>query len=243
MTPTANKLILFVLLATSLNSSVLAQKDTLRSNVYGAYFIFPFEFPAIDNAQINNELTTHGYPTCNYPLATTGIGLQLYTNRWITTFSFNKTTNKTDKDTYLTEVEYRSTSFNIGYDLTKNYKYSFYPFAGYKGCGLNYIYREKIPGGASFNDYLNSNQEYKELGNSLANLDLGFGFSARWLVQFDFRAGYLLPLEKSQWKINDSQDILMNSPTLKYKYYFIITFGLGGISSDNNLRRHHTFDV
>jgi hypothetical protein len=214
---------------------IFGQTDTLKNNVFGAFVIFPIEFPVIDNNSINNELTGLGYPECDYPTANIGIGFQLYMNRWITTLSFNKTTKKNDNDSYLTEVEYRSTSFNIGYDLTKNHRYSIYPYLGFKGCGLNYLYRDKISSEISFNDYLNTPLDYKEVTNSRANLDLGFGFSYQWFFLLNFRAGYLLPLEEARWNINNNQDKLSDSPTLNYNYYFTLTIGFGGIAKDNEL--------
>ncbi len=216
------------------------QTDSLKNNVFGTFLIFPIEFPVIDNEQINNELTGLGYPKCDYSTANIGIGFQLYMNRWITTLSFNKTTKKKDQDSYLTEVEYRSTSFNLGYDLTKNHRYSIYPFVGFKGCGLNYLYREKISNTTSFNNYFNTALEYKEITNSRANLDLGFGFSFQWFFLVNFRTGYLLPLEEARWNINNNQDRLSNAPTLRYNYYFTLTIGFGNIAGDDELRRHYS---
>ena len=232
-----------IILACSLigfTHGLFGQTDTLKNNVFGGFIIFPIEFPILNNEAINNELVGLGFPKCDYPTANFGIGIQLYMNRWITTFSFNKTTKKNDSDTYVTEIEYRSTSFNIGYDLTKNFQYSFYPFIGFKGCGLNYLYREKISNGTSFDNYFNTTLGYKEITNSRANLDLGFGASYQWFFLINFRAGYLIPLEKVRWNINNNQDELTNSPTLSYNYYFTLTIGLGGIVSDHALRNRYT---
>ena len=230
---TRNFLILIFIIGCVNNAS--AQTDTLKNNVFGGFIIFPIEFPIIDNQQINNELKETGYPKCEYSTANFGIGLQLYTNRWITTFSFNKTTKKDNNDSYLTEVEYRSTSLNVGYDLTKNHRYSIYPYVGFKGCGLNYLYREKFSNETSFNNYLNTDLEYKEITNSRANLDLGIGFSYQWYFLVNFRTGYLLPLEEARWNINNNQDQLISAPTLNYNYYFTLTIGLGHIVSDEEL--------
>lgn len=232
-------ILILTFLLTTLTNDLIAQTDTLKNNVFGGFIIFPIEFPIIDNQQINNELIGLGYPKCEYSDAIIGIGIQLYTNRWITNFSFNKTTKKDDNDIYLTEVEYRSTSFSVGYDLIKNYRYSIYPFVGFKGCGLNYLYREKVLNETSFKNYLNSTLEYKEITNSRANLDLGLGLSYQSFFLLNFRAGYLLPLEEARWNINNNQDKLSNAPTLNYNYYFTLTIGLGNIASDNELRRHY----
>ncbi len=220
-------------------NQIFGQTDSLKNIVFGTFLIFPIEFPIIDNEQINDELTGLGYPKCDYSTANIGIGLQFYANRWITTLSFNKTTKKNDQDSYLTEVEYRSTSFNVGYDLTKNHRYSIYPFVGFKGCSLNYLYREKISNEKSFDNYFNNTLDYKEITNSRAHLDLGLGFSYQWFFLVNFRAGYLLPLEKARWNINNNQDELSNAPALSYNYYFTLTIGFGNIVGEDDFRRYY----
>lgn len=233
------KIVILTFLLIGLSNDLIAQTDTLKNNVLGGFITFPIEIPIIDNQQINNKLTGLGYPKLEYSAANIGIGLQLYTNRWIMTFSFNKTTKKDDNDTFLTEVEYRSTSLNVGYDLTKSHRYSIYPYVGFKGCGLNYLYREIISNETNFNNYFNTTLGYKEITNSRANLDLGFGVSYQWFFLVNFRVGYLLPLEKTRWNINNNQLKLSNSPTLSYNYYFTLTIGFGNIANDTELRRHY----
>jgi len=232
------KFVIFIFIIGFVNR-LPAQTDTLKNDVFGGFIIFPVEFPIIDNQPVNNELANLGYPELDYPAANTGIGLQLYSNRWITTFSFNKTTKKNVYDNYLTEVEYRSTSLNTGYDLIKNYKYSIYPFVGFKGYGLNYLYRDKFSGETSFNDYFNTTLEYKEITHSRANLDFGIGFSFHSFFLVNFKLGYLLPLEEVRWNINNNQDKLSRSPSLSYNYYFTLTIGLGNIADENEMRRRY----
>lgn len=216
-----------------------AQTDTTKNNVFGGFLIMPIEFPAIDTNDINQQLTTNGFPPANYSIANIGIGFQLYTNRVITTFSFNKTTKKDDNDTYLTEVEYRSTSFNVGYSLTKSQWFSVYPFVGLKSSGLNYLYREKVPNPTTLGNYLQTNLNYKEVTNSRLHLDLGIGISHQWFYLMNFRFGYLVPFEENWWNIDNNQTKLTNSPTVNYNYYFTWTFGLGKIASDNDKRWHY----
>ena len=213
-----------------------AQRDTTKTNVFGAFLLMPIEFPAVDNSALDQQLNKHGFPSANFPAANAGIGLQLYTNRFITTFSFNKGTKKNDQDTYLTEVEYRSTSFNFGYDLTKSQWYSIYPFVGLKGSGLNYLYREKMADESSMGHYLKTKLEYKEVTNSRAHLDLGIGVSHQWFYLVNFRFGYLLPIEKIKWNIDNNQTNLTGSPGISYKYYFTLAVGLGNIVSDKDIR-------
>ncbi|RFC53512.1 hypothetical protein [Brumimicrobium aurantiacum] len=216
-----------------------AQSETKKSQAFGAFVIFPIEFPVIDNEEFNSVLNESGFPSSDYSVANLGIGLQLYLKRWITTLSFNKTTKSSYFNDFLTEVEYRSTSFNLGYDLTKNHRYSIYPFAGLKFYGLNYLTRQKTEGEIDFNGYLNSNLEYSEINTSRANLDLGVGFSYQWFFLLNFRAGYLLPLGESRWEVNDGQNKLGNTPVLNYDYYFTLTIGLGGIYDENEVDRRY----
>ncbi|MBK8442239.1 MAG: hypothetical protein IPL35_01990 [Sphingobacteriales bacterium] len=216
-----------------------SQTDTTKNKVFGAFLIMPIEFPVIDTKEINQQLTANGFPPANYSTANIGIGFQLYTNRVITTFSFNKTTKKDDNDTSLTEVEYRSTSFNVGYALTKSQWFSIYPYLGFKGSGLNYLYREKVPNPTTLGKYLQTTLNYKEVTNSRAHLDLGIGISHQWFYLVNFRFGYLVPLEKSKWNIDNNQTTLTNSPNSNYSYYFTLTLGLGNIASDKDLRRHY----
>ena len=233
------KRILFLLFLIGFLNQLTAQNDSIKNEAFGGFVILPIEFPVFDKKELNSVLNESGFPSSSYPTANIGIGLQFYTNRWITTFSFNKTTKKSDSDDYLTEVEYRSTSFNLGYDLTKNHRYSIYPFAGVKFYGLNYLYRDKIGGELNFNDYLNSNLEYKEFSASRANLDVGLGFSYQWFFLVNLRAGYLLPLGNTKWEMNNSQDVLVNAPTLNYDYYFTLTIGLGSVYNENEVDRHY----
>jgi hypothetical protein len=216
-----------------------AQTDTTKNNVFGAFVIMPIEFPIIDTRGINEQLTAYGFPPANYSTANVGIGLQFYANRFITTFSFNKATKKENTDSYLTEVEYRSTSLNVGYSLTKSKWFSIYPYVGFKGSGLNYLYREKVPSPTTLNNYLLANLNYKEVTNSRGHLDLGIGISHQWFYVVNFRFGYLVPLEKARWNIDKNQTTLTKSPTINYNYYFLLTLGLGSITSDTDLRRHY----
>jgi hypothetical protein len=217
-----------------------SQTDSTKNNVFGFYIIMPIEFPVIDTKEINQQLNANGLPSANYSTANIGIGFQLYSNRCITTFSFNKTTEKVDNNTYLTEVEYRSTSLNVGYSLTKSQWFSIYPFVGFKGSGLNYLYKQKEPNPSTLGNYLQTNLNYKEVTNSRAHLDLGIGLSHQWFYLVNFRLGYLVPLEKVRWKIANNQTNLTNAPSINYNYYFTLSLGLGNIASDRDLRQHYT---
>jgi hypothetical protein len=199
----------------------------------------PIEFPIIENNALNEQLNNFGFPSANYSIANIGIGLRIYLNRFITSVSFCKTTKNSEQTNHLTKVEYRSTSFNIGYDLLKTQWFSIYPYVGFKGCGLSYLYSEKLPDETSFDNYFRTDLKYKEITNSRAHFDLGIGFAHQWFYLINFRFGYLLPLEKVRWKINNNQVTLSNSPTINYNYYFSLTIGVGGIYSDSGLRRKY----
>ena len=232
-------LIVLLLAFIGFETNLTAQKDTLKNNISGAFLTMPIEFPVIDNNALNEQLSSFGFPSANYSTANIGIGLQLYLNRFITSFSFCKTTKTGEQTNYLTKVEYRSTSFNVGYDLINNQRYSIYPLVGFKGCGLNYLYREKLPDETSFDNYFSTDLKYKEITNSRAHLDLGIGFAHHWFYLINFRFGYLLPLEKVRWNMNNNQVTLSDSPTINYNYYFSLTIGFGSIYSDNDLRRRY----
>ncbi len=214
---------LILFLVFGLSKKTIAQTDTTKNNVFGGFLIIPIEFPIIEKSSLDRQLNDLGFPSAKYSTASLGIGFQLYLNRFITTFAFNKNTKKNDEDTYLTEVEYRSTSFNLGYDLTKSQLLSIYPYIGFKGSGLNYLYREKIEEETSLNNYLQTDLKYKEITNSRAHLDLGFGLSHQWFYLVNFRFGYLLPIENIRWNINNNKTSLTNSPKIKYSYYFTLT--------------------
>ncbi|MFT2011157.1 hypothetical protein ACMA1I_20980 [Pontibacter sp. 13R65] len=235
MKPTFLFLFIFFLAASlplHAQPDTIAKADSAKSTVFGSYLILPLEFPVISNGSMNAELGRLGYPGFKYPVAAVGFGLQLYTNRVITTFSYNKTTRKDDNDFFRHEVEYRATSFSFGYDLLRHYQFSLYPYVGYKGTGLNYLYQEKPQEVWSFEDYLKANTNSKEITNSQANLDLGLGWSFQTFYLLNLKAGYLVPLEKQTWKINNNKDLLRHSPQVNYKFYFTVSIGLGNITQE-----------
>ncbi|TXK48054.1 hypothetical protein FVR03_08465 [Pontibacter qinzhouensis] len=181
---------------------------------------------------MNQELGKFGFPGLKAPTAAIRYGLQLYTNRIITTFSFNKTARKKDNDLLRHEVEYRATSINVGYDLLRHYQFSLYPYVGFKGTGLNYLYQEKPQEIWTFEDYLKSTTDTKEFTTSVANLDLGLGWSFQTFYLLNLKAGYLVPLEKQNWKINNNQDLLRQSPLVTNRFYFVLSIGLGNINQE-----------
>ena len=199
----------------------------------------PIEFPVIDTKALDQQLASYNLPKAKYATANIGIGLQLYFNRKLLTFSYNQTTRKDKQSAFTTEVEYRSTSFNIGYSLTKYPYFSVYPYAGFKGTGLNYLYRERATDTTSFAGYLQSSLKYKEITTSRAYLDVGLGISHQWFYLVNFRAGYLLPLERASWSINNSKTTLPNSPAVNYRYYFSLTVGLGSIGSARDVANRY----
>ena len=231
--------IILLLSIVSFCNNLMAQKDTLKNNIGGIFLTMPIEFPFIDNSALNEQLSSFGFSPANYSTANIGIGLQFHFNQAIASFSFCKTTKNNEKGDYLTKIEYRSTSFNVGYDLLKSQWFSLYPYVGFKGCGLNYYYRDKLPDETSFDNYFKSDLKYKEITNSRGHLDLGVGFSHQRFYLINFRFGYLLPLEKVRWNINNNETTLSNSPTINYNCYFSLTIGLGSIESDNDLRRRY----
>ncbi|MGV3539212.1 MAG: hypothetical protein ACO1OQ_05340 [Rufibacter sp.] len=209
-----------------------AQTDSLKKYVLGVFITAPIEFPVIDTKALNQQLNAQNFPSATYPVASLGIGMQLHTHRFISTFSYNQWTNETEQKAHLTEVEYRSTTLNVGYDFLTPIGYALYPYLGFKGTGLNYLYREKILGDATFEDYIKTDLQYKEITNSRAHLDLGVGFSHQAFYLINLRAGYLVPLEKARWNINNNDTTLPGSPGVHYQFYFTLTLGAGYLGYD-----------
>jgi hypothetical protein len=219
--------LLSILLLGAINN-VNAQADTTKSSTFGGFMTFPIDFPVIDTKAIDQELIANGLPVITYPTASLGIGFQIYKKRVITSFSFNKTTKKVADD--FTEVEYRSTALSVGYSITKSRKFSLYPYFGFKANGLNYLYRERVLSTPSLGNYLQADLQYKEITNSRMHLDFGFGLSQQKFHIINCRFGYLLPMEKARWKINNNKATLTNAPGINYSYYFTLVLGFGGIS-------------
>ncbi|MCP2045272.1 hypothetical protein [Pontibacter sp. HSC-36F09] len=230
-------LLAFLCLATA--ASAQSQPDSLKNRAFGSYIFIPVEFPIIDNKGFENAVAAAGLPDAKQPPATLGIGFQFYANRGISTISFAKGTRRKEKDTYLTEMEYRSFSFNFGYDLTKSHRYALYPYLGFKGNGLNYLYREKLDETTDLEDYLENDLQYKEIHNSRAHLDLGFGFARQSFYLINARVGYLVPLEKSRWTINDYLH-LSAAPGTRYRFYFSLNIGFGAIFTEDDVRRRYS---
>lgn len=218
-----------------------AKNDSIKNNTFGAFIIVPFEFPVIDNDYLNHKLSSFGFPQADYPIASIGFGIQLYLKRWVVVLSFNKSTKKNEEELYITETEYRSTSINLGYDLIKDKRFSIYPYIGLKGCGINYLYEERLAGNNFFDDYFLTNLSYKEITNSRMHFDIGLGISHQWFYLINFRTGFLLPLEKSRINVNNNSLELSNSPKIDYQFYFTLTLGLGGIISDNDIRQREQY--
>ena len=221
------------LLALFLSLSLSAQIDTTKEFVYGGFLVFPFEVPTLNDQGLNTRLSGLGFPAADYPHVVPGIGLQFQAGRMIISFTYNQSTRKKNTDTSSFEVEYRSTGLNLGYDMLKIPSFSLYPYVGFKGAGLNYLLKQTIRN-TSFDNYLQTNLDHKEITNSRMHLDLGAGFSYQSWFIISVRAGYFVPLERVQWNINDNQDELGNAPEIRYSHYFSITLGIGNVANMKN---------
>lgn len=207
------------------------------NEVAGFFFTLPLEIPFINSLSLNELLHQHNYPSYDFLPVNFGIGLQGHYNRFIMTFSFNNTSRKVKEDNSITRSEYRATTFNLGYNLLSTYRYSLYPYVGFKGVGLSYEFKETISDNITFPDYLDAKTSYKEFTKSQSYLDLGVGVSFQWFYLLNLRAGYLLPIGKSEY-YNENKIELINFPEMKYNFYLNFTMGLGSIISDNDVRRH-----
>jgi hypothetical protein len=232
---TSVALVLFISTAFSVN--LFAQKDTNQYFSFGAFLTLPIEIPAVDNHEINERLSSIGFPEARHPSSVLGIGLQFHIERMITTFSYNKSTRRTKTDTSDLAVEYRSGSLNVGYDVIRHPYFSLYPYAGFKTGGLNYLMKKKLAVATSFDNYFQTLTDQKEITNSRMHFDIGFGFSHQWAYLVNLRFGYLLPMEKSRWQINNNKVELENAPAVRYRNYISITLGLGNMVSERHIIR------
>ena len=103
---------------------------------------------------------------------------------------------------------------------------------GFKGCGTNYLYNEKVSDTGSFNNYFQTSLDHKEITNSVAHLDLGLGFSHQWFYMINLRAGVLCPLERPRWNINNNKVALIDDPGIRYQGYITLSLGLGYLYTD-----------
>ncbi|WP_436413955.1 TonB family protein [Petrimonas sp.] len=220
--------------------SVQTGKYGKNNEVAGFFFTLPLEMSFICNSSLNEFLHQHNYPSSDFLPVNFGIGLQGHYNRFILTFSFNNTSKKVKGDNNTTRSEYRATTFNLGYNLLPTYRYSLYPYVGFKGAGLSYEFKETISENMSFPDYLNTKTNYKEFTKSQSYLDLGVGVSFQWFYLLNLRAGYLLSIGKSEY-YNENKIELSNFPEMKYNFYLNFTVGLGSIISNDDARRHPYF--
>jgi hypothetical protein len=110
-----------------------AQTDSTKYRVKGGFTFVPVEFPVISTDEFNKRIIDAGMPGARYSVASAGIGIQFFYNRFIYTF-FNVFPKNMENiyDNYLARTKYSSVSFNIGYSLLKNYRFSLYPYIGTK---------------------------------------------------------------------------------------------------------------
>jgi len=229
-------LFFIAILFSGFNFTVLAQTEEKQNQkIFGSFIIMPFEFTAIDPSQINNILSSANLPTINNLLGEygMGLGLQLYLNRIVPTLSFNWGAEIRNDNTL--QISHNIFSLNFGYNLLHNVRYSLHPYIGYKNCSISYLYSEKFDG--TIEDYLSTNLKIKEISNSRSHIDFGIGTSLRlqlfpeFITPLNLRAGFLLPIQKSNWKANNELFELKGGPKLNYQYYFIFTIGMGWIGA------------
>lgn len=216
-----------------------AQSDTTENTFFGAFLVVPIELPHIDTKILDQQLMANGFPAAAYPAVNLGIGLQFFSNRTIFNLSFNKTTAKNEQASQITTVEYRSTAFSVGYSLTQSSRFAIYPFVGFKGSGITYVFKEKVANPSSFANYLQSNLNHKEVTNSRGHLDLGLGVSLHSFYLVNLRFGYLLPIEPIRWQIDNNQTTLTSVPQIRYAYYFSLSLGIGNVASERDYQRRH----
>ena len=124
------KALLLTPLCLSAFHPAFAQRDSAKNDVFGAFVTFPIEVPFIDNAELNERLIAAGYPECRYPSAALGIGVQFHVRNLMVIFSYNKTTRRPKSDNEALEVEYRATTFGLGYDVLRSPFFLALPLCG-----------------------------------------------------------------------------------------------------------------
>lgn len=225
------------LLCLTISLNAVAQRDTTHNFIMGLYYTFPFEFPSVDNDAMALQVQNLGYPAPAPRKLAGGFGFQWHLDHCIVNLSYVSSSNRLKTDTTEARTRYRSFAFNMGYDVLHTLHFSLYPFVGFKTCAVNYKFIEKISDSlTSMQNYLTSHLDTKEMANSRIHLDLGVGFAFRTFAMINLRAGYLVPLEKSEWFIPASKSYIANGPNTRFGPYFTLTIGFGNISDDKTNR-------
>ncbi len=213
-------------------------RDTVKNETFGFFYLFPIEIPRINNDQVNIMLKNNELPPALHPAAAIGAGVQWEINRIIFTINYNRTKKTQKTDTTRTQVAYKCWGFNVGYDLIRHPYFSICPYGGFKFCGTNYLYRKIAPDSPSFANYLVPTLDYKDMRSQRSYFDIGVSLSHQWFYLIGIRAGVLLPLEKESWFVNKVE--LSNSPQTTYSGYITITIGIGSVDNEMiNFRRRN----
>ncbi|MBL7719136.1 MAG: hypothetical protein JNL72_09910 [Flavipsychrobacter sp.] len=225
------------LLCLILPLAVSAKRDSTYNTIMGGYYHLSLEVPNINNSGMITQLRSLGYPAPEPPSVVPGMGFQWHFDHAIINFSYLSGSRREKTDTTFARQRYRSFEFNVGYDVLHTLKFSLYPYAGFKTCALNYKFHEKLADSTPvLGQYLGSNLDYKELSSSRIHFDLGVGFAFRSFYLVNLRAGYLLPLERTEWFIPASKTTITGGPGTKFGTYVSLVIGLGNISDDKTNR-------
>lgn len=231
------KVIALVTCVLTVSSPIYAASDTLENGrkkdyVRGFFITLPVEFPFADLSALNTGLTAAGIPECHLPTATAGLGYLYQRNRFVFNLSVNMGNRKAQPNFSEVVVEYRSYGLNAGYDVIKAPSFSLLPYAGLKYNTLKYESNQLPRNGISFNNYVNTNYDHKELRNNLLHADFGLSFSHQQFYYLGIRAGYLVPLHNLKWGTADKAAFkIENVPDIKYMGYISVSIGIGYLSS------------
>ncbi len=198
----------------------------------GFFLYFPVELTIFENKEFNNLLEKYGYPKWNTDV-TIGLAGQFYYRKWAISSLFTFRSMDKEKENYFQNQSLTSFSLNLGYDFTNKFNYSIFPYAGIKTYRLNYSAIVDEKESIIFEDYLGKRHQQINFTNNKFHLDLGVGLSFEFgKIYWAFlRAGYLLPLQKTNIYANNGNTQLTNLPNFNYKYYFTLGVGFGGFSS------------
>lgn len=221
---------LFVLLICSFLCN--GQEDSIVNKKYsGAYLGLVLESPQIQLYDLNEYLTDLKMPRFQLPGLVAGFGAQVHQNRWLVQVNFNLGKRKESTDSSFTYSRYSSVGGSVGFDLLRKPQFSLYPFVGFKAYDISCWMTEKLATNDNFDDYLQSDQQFKEIRYTDAHFDVGLGFSYQTYYMINLRSGLMIPNKYEVWKTIDDV-VLQGGPRVNLMYYVSLVIGLGGNFSD-----------
>jgi len=216
------------------------QSDSLRGSKFsGAYFGMVLESPQFQVEGLNDYLKELEMTPFRLPSVVVGVGAQVMHNRLVVQVNFNMGKRKENTDSSFSYSRYNTVGFNIGFDVIRSPRFSLYPFVGFKAYDISYWFTEKLEDDSSFEAYLESDKQFKEVRYSDAHFDVGLGFSYQNFTMFNLRSGVIIPNRYEEWETIDGI-ALSNGPRVNMLYYVSLVIGFGGNFSEQPYRHEET---